>query len=101
MPIKHAGKKAQRASKTRRQSNGKQKESLKEILKKTTEKNINLAFKAIDKAAKNNLLHRNKANRMKSQLSKKFSTNTTSSVKNVKTVKKTAKPKTIKKTSKK
>lgn len=31
---------------------------------------VNVAFKHIDKATKKNLVHKNKANRMKSQLSK-------------------------------
>jgi len=105
MPIKHAGKKAQRASKTNRVANEKQKESLKAILKKATAANLNIVFKAIDKATKKHLLHPNKANRMKSQFSKKFATSTPAkvakqTVKPVKATKKVAKSKSVKKTKK-
>ena len=105
MPIKHAGQKAERASKTNRLANEKQKEALKKVLKKADAKNLNLVFKAIDKATKKHLLHPNKANRMKSQFSKKFATTTAAkatkkTTKTVKTTKKVAKSKTVRNKSK-
>jgi small subunit ribosomal protein S20 len=73
MPISKAAKKAQRASVKRYKTNLEFKKSLKEALKKASAKNLNKVFSIIDKAVKKHLLHINKAARMKSALSKKFS----------------------------
>jgi len=72
MPIKKAAVKALRSSKKRYAKNTELKSQLKEAIKKTTEKNINETFSLLDKAAKSNLVHKNKASRIKSQLAKKI-----------------------------
>ncbi|MBP8591587.1 30S ribosomal protein S20 [Candidatus Shapirobacteria bacterium] len=46
------------------------KESIKELKKNPNEKNLSKAFSQIDRAAKKNVIHKNKAARLKAQLSK-------------------------------
>jgi small subunit ribosomal protein S20 len=81
MPIKASAKKALRQSKRRRIINLRKKEVAKDIVKKIKKliaakkmeeaKNlIPLAYKAIDKAAKTNVIKKNAANRKKSRLMK-------------------------------
>lgn len=48
--------------------------------KKPTPKNIEKAFSALDKAAKKGVIHKNKASRLKSKLSKSLKTKTKSEV---------------------
>ena len=118
MPLLKHAKKKLKQDKKRTALNKKVKVTFKAAVKKAREiksaKTVSEAFKAIDKAAKANLMHKNKAARIKSSLSKliagaKSSTKTTT--KNVvektkpvvKTTAKTAKAKvkTVKKIVKK
>ncbi|MBA3550748.1 30S ribosomal protein S20 [Patescibacteria group bacterium] len=81
MPITSSAKKALRASKTKRVYNQRRKEDMGDVVKKikkfVTDKNtkealalLGAAYKAIDKAAKTNLIKKNAASRKKSRLSK-------------------------------
>lgn len=78
MPITSSAKKALRQSRKRRQNNITKKVKVKilkkEILKagKKDEKNLSALYKAIDKAAKTKVIHKNKAARLKSRISKKI-----------------------------
>ena len=74
MPITKSAKKSLKVSKTKQAQNKIQRVSLSKALKNTDEKNVNATISLIDKAAKKNLFHKNKASRMKSALAKKFST---------------------------
>ena len=86
MPITKSAKKSLKVSETKRQHNKLQKIELEKALKKASASNINEVISKIDKAAKTGIIAKNKAARMKSSLSKKFST-----VKSIE--KKTVKPK--------
>jgi len=74
MPITTSAKKKMRRDLTKRSKNATQKTALKQAIKKTRREPSKETFvevqKLIDKAAKNNLIHKNKAARLKSQLSK-------------------------------
>jgi len=80
MPITKSAKKALRQSNKRQKKNFQQKSALKKLIKdikelainkdKTTRDKLPLAYKAIDKAAKNRLLSKNTASRRKSVLSR-------------------------------
>lgn len=74
MPLLKHAKKKLKQDKKRTIRNKKVKTTFKESVKKAkvvkTEKTISAAFQAIDKAAKKHLIHKNKAARMKSALSK-------------------------------
>lgn len=74
MPLLHNAKKKLRQDKKRTIHNKKIKDALKELLKtakaKKTPEAVNKAFSGIDKALKHHLVHRNKAARTKSSLSK-------------------------------
>jgi len=76
MPIKKAAKKAQRSSLRKNELNIKFKKELKVALKNVTSKNLNNAYKLVDKAGKKNLIHKNKAARIKSQIAKRIKQNT-------------------------
>lgn len=75
MPVIKSAKKKLRQDKKRTLVNKKLKNLLKIAVKtaekKSSDENIRKAFKAVDKAAKANVIHKNKAARMKSALSKK------------------------------
>lgn len=108
MPVLKHAKKKLRQDKKRTLLNKKMKETFRSLLKKArvnpTAEAVSLAVSAIDKAEKNNLMHKNKAARLKSALSKVASgkapapnaTKKTTTKKPVKTSKKASK-----KTSKK
>ena len=83
MPITSSAKKALRQSRTRRGRNATKKESYKQAVKgyrklvaakKTDDaaKSLASAFKMLDKAAKANVITKNKASRLKSRLSKQL-----------------------------
>lgn len=80
MPVIKSAQKKLRKDKKRRQSNKKfedlLKVSLKKALKKPTLENVKVAIKIIDKSAKKNIIHKNKAARLKSRLSKLATTET-------------------------
>lgn len=72
MPIIKSAIKKVRKDKTRTARNTKQKNALKQLIKKTKKspslKSLNTAFSVLDKAAKIKLIHPNKASRLKSKL---------------------------------
>ncbi len=74
MPILKNAKKALRSSKRKAVINLIVKSKMKSSLKKTKLKpsvaNLNNAYSAVDKACKKNLIHKNKAARLKRQISK-------------------------------
>lgn len=74
MPIIKSAIKKVRKDKKRAERNLKRKVAVKKILKDTRKdpslKNLSSAFSALDKAAKVNLIHKKKASRLKSRLSK-------------------------------
>jgi len=74
MPLIKSAKKKLRQDKKRQKRNNSMRDFLKEVLKKArknpTTENIRIAFKIADKAVKKNIIHRNKAARIKSSLSK-------------------------------
>lgn len=80
MPIIKSAIKKLRKDRRRTAVNKKRKETLKEAIKKTrrspTEANVKAAQKLLDKAAKTNLVHKNKAARLKSKLAKLLSKKT-------------------------
>jgi small subunit ribosomal protein S20 len=75
MPITKSAKKKLRKDLKRTEENLKLKKTYKKTVKKTREnpnkKNLTEANKVLDKAAKKGIIHKNKAARMKSRLSKK------------------------------
>lgn len=74
MPVTKSAQKKLRQDKKRQIINKKLEESLKKTIKKTIKnpdlKKISEATRAIDKAVKKSLIHKNKAARLKSRLSK-------------------------------
>ena len=78
MPAIKSAKKKLRQDKKRQAQNKGVKDAMKAAVKKArtnpTPKNISLAFKSTDKAAKKYIIHKNKASRMKSLLSKLLAT---------------------------
>ena len=74
MPVIKSAKKKLRQDKKRTVRNNKVKDTFKALIKKArktpSEKTIREAVKFVDKAAKNNIMHKNKAARIKSALSK-------------------------------
>ena len=89
MPIIKSAKKKLRADKKRKAFNSKLSHTLHSSIKKAkktpSEKNINEAISIIDKSAKNKVIHKNKAARMKSKLSKLLTKKGNSIKKNKKT----------------
>ncbi len=82
MPISASAKKSLRQSRSRRTTNVKKKTILKKTIKGYKDllkenaveaaKQLPAVYKVIDKAAKSNLIKKNKANRTKSRLAKKL-----------------------------
>lgn len=74
MPIIKSAKKALRQTRTRTEANKQKKQTLKQEIKKfkvsKDQKSLNLIFSLADKAVKSGILHKNKAKRIKSSLSK-------------------------------
>ena len=72
MPLTKSAKKKLKKDKTRTLENKKTKNLFKSVVKKAqkskTEKAVRDAIKLIDKVAKKNIIHKNKAARLKSQL---------------------------------
>lgn len=75
MPITKSAAKALRQSLRKAKINKPIKSKYKSALKKAktnlNKKNLNQAYSALDKAAKNKIIHQNKASRLKSGLAKK------------------------------
>lgn len=72
MPILKASKKALRGSRRKEARNSLQERQLNEAIRRADDKSVNKAISLIDKAAKNHLIHPNKAARLKSRLAKKI-----------------------------
>ncbi|EKD57042.1 MAG: hypothetical protein ACD_58C00016G0001 [uncultured bacterium] len=70
MPISKSAKKAWRNAKNKTQKNVVLKTKLKTTLHDAKAENLSKVFSTIDKAVKRNLLHKNKAARIKSKLAK-------------------------------
>jgi len=92
MPVTKSAKKKLRKDKARTQENKKIENLFKSAVKKAqkskTEKVVKDAIRLIDKAVKKNIIHRNKASRLKSRLSKSVSKKpSTSSIKKTKKTK--------------
>ncbi len=102
MPLLKHAKKKQRQDKKRTDKNRVFKTLLRSLVKtaKTSKaaEDISAAFSSIDKAAKNHILHKNKAARMKSSLSKLDASVVVASPKKTTTEKKAPKKTTAKKT---
>jgi small subunit ribosomal protein S20 len=85
MPVIKSAKKKLRADKKRESANKKAELSIeiaiKRVQKQPTQKNIQEAFKLIDKGVKKEICHKNKASRIKSKLSKLLSKKSQSSAK--------------------
>lgn len=74
MPITKSAAKALKQSHKRHAQNLKTKKNVKEAIKGATdEKSLSKAQSVIDRAAKTNYIHKNKAARLKSRLAKKIS----------------------------
>jgi len=95
MPITKSVKKSLRVSKTKAEQNQKREILLSKALKKVNKDNVNDAIALIDKAAKTNIIHKNKAARLKSRLMKKYG-----SPKSIKVKTEIAKVKTVAKKKK-
>ena len=100
MPLIKSAIKKLRKDKVRTLRNKKKKDNIKSLIKKArinkTPENLQAVFSALDKAAKTNLIHKNKASRLKSRLSKGISSPVSKVTKEA-----TPKKKVVKKTSKK
>ena len=76
MPITKSAKKALRQSARKKAMNDTRKKAMKDAVKKVkkdmTPENMKLAQQALDKAAKGNAIHKNRASRLKSRLAKKM-----------------------------
>lgn len=102
MPISKSAKKSLRVNRRKTTLNRYRKALVKDAIKNVDEKSVNTAVSMIDKAAKWNLIHKNKAARLKSHLAKKFDTKpskTTKTAKSKATSKATAKKVTKKTTA--
>ena len=74
MPLLKQAKKKMRHDKRRTKLNSEKKQALKKLVKQMrkapSDKNLTPVFSALDKAVKTKRIHKNKANRLKSRLSK-------------------------------
>lgn len=70
MPVTPSAKKSLRNSEAKRDRNSVIKDQLKRILKGATAANLSEVFSFVDKAAKREIIHPNKAARLKARLSK-------------------------------
>ncbi len=104
MPILANAKKALRVSKKKAANNKRVKSLLKtfvdKVFKSPTAENAAAAFSRVDKAVKKNVLHKNKAARVKHQISKAMAGKTTTAAAPKKAAVKTAAKKAVKKTTK-
>lgn len=72
MPISASAKKSLRVAQRQGLENRIMKARVKNTLKKTTAETLSTAFSILDKAAKNHVIHKNKAARLKSRLAKRL-----------------------------
>jgi small subunit ribosomal protein S20 len=86
MPVIRSAKKKLKVDKKRESANKKAESFidlvLKKALKKPTTENIRVAFKAVDKAVKKDIFHKNKAARIKSKLAKLINKKSQSPIQN-------------------
>lgn len=108
MPVIKSAKKKLRQDKKRQARNKVQKDFLKKVVKEfkkaPSEKSLQAVYKAADKSVKNQLIHQNKAARLKSTLAKTLNPNkdqTTPSVEKKATAKTAPKKAPVKKVAKK
>jgi small subunit ribosomal protein S20 len=92
MPITKSAKKSLKVSRVKQAQNFKAKVALNKALKNVDEKSVNQTVSTIDKSAKVGIIHKNKAARLKSALSRKFAT---AKVEAVKPIKKTVAKKAV------
>ena len=96
MPIIMSAKKALRGSKVKTARNEKNRTKFRQAIKKTlklielgemklAEQQLRSTYKAVDKAAKSNVIHKNKAANIKSRLTRKVQAKVKKTKKNVKT----------------
>jgi len=82
MPVLKNAKKKLKQDKKRTMQNRAVKEKYRKLIKavkaEKSEKSLSAAFSSVDKAAKQNIIHKNKASRIKSSLSKLISTSSKS-----------------------
>ena len=74
MPITKSAKKSLKVSRTKQKQNRINEVGLEKAIRLTSKEKINSVISLIDKAAKTGIIHRNKAARLKSRLTKKFGT---------------------------
>ena len=72
MPISASAKKSLRVATRQAMENKVMKARVKNQIKKTTSDTLSTTYSLIDKAAKNHVLHKNKAARLKSRLTKQL-----------------------------
>ena len=72
MPVTRSAKKALRVSRRRHEENLRVKKALKDALKRASKERLNDTYSAIDKAVKFDIIHTNKAARLKSRLVARF-----------------------------
>lgn len=106
MPVLKHAKKKMRQDKKRTLQNKQIKTVYRQLLKKAktkpTKENLSNAFSALDKAAKKNIIHKNKAARLKSSLSKLLPSTTSTTGKTLEKIeKKPVAKKTPRKSTKK
>ena len=105
MPISSSAKKSLRKSLKNHKENvsfkNKLKTSVKEFLAKPTSEGLKGVYSILDKAVKNNIFHKNKADRLKSNYSKKVGTEGVKQGQTKKKVVKKVAKKTTKKSNKK
>ncbi|MEI6039885.1 MAG: 30S ribosomal protein S20 [Candidatus Berkelbacteria bacterium] len=94
MPITKSAKKSLKVSRAKQAQNYIKTVALEKAIRKADVKTVSEAISLIDKGAKTGLMHKNKAARLKSQLTKKFGTPKVEAKPVVKTE---AKAKTVKK----
>lgn len=99
MPISASAKKSLRAAERRAAENKIWKVRMKNAIKRATVETLSDVFAIVDKAAKRNVIHDNKADRLKARLYKRVTTVVEAPVKVVKAAK--TKTATVKKTTKK
>lgn len=100
MPLTKSAIKAEKVAERKRKINLIVKKNLKEAIKKVNNSNIGKVYSIIDKAVKKNIIHKNKAARIKSQLVKKVSKSSTAkNTKVTKTTKKNTNKKIVKKSN--
>lgn len=101
MPVTASNRKALRNSLAKRARNSAAKAELKRTLKNATVENADKVVSTVDKAAKRNIIHPNKAARIKSALAKLFANGGVKPAAAKKAAKTTAKKATKKTTAKK